>query len=237
MKLTFLGSRGNHASFSSDHQRHSALLVETADRRIILDCGSDWDDQVLAINPDAIILTHAHADHAGGIGPEIQCPIIATVETWAGLAGAELRSKRIFSTEHPLHVGQLKLTPYAVAHSLRAPAVGLRIDSPADRFCYVPDIAGLQCPELLQGCSLYIGDGSIWDDSLLRREGERLCGHAPIPLQLEWCKQAGIAEALFTHCGAQIVNHPAEMKQQLAIRAAELDIRAAFVRDGMTCRP
>jgi phosphoribosyl 1,2-cyclic phosphodiesterase len=233
LKLTFLGSRGNHAALSVEHQRHSALLIETDSLRIMLDCGSDWDDQVLAIEPDAIILTHGHADHAGGIRPEIQCPVIATAETWAGLAGTELRAKRIFSTGHPLQLDQVTLTPYPIAHSWRAPAVGLRIESPAGCCNYAPDIAGLQNPALLQGCSLYIGDGSTWDDSLLRQEGGNLCGHAPIPQQLEWCRQAGIAEALFTHCGEQIIKHPAEMNQRLNTRAAELGIRAAFARDGM----
>jgi len=233
MQLTFLGSRGSHAVTSPTHQRHSALLVESGGVRLMLDCGSDWDDAVLAIAPDAIILTHAHDDHAGGIGPEIECPVFAAAGTWGALNEVEIRNKRIFSAGQQLTFGGIRLTPFAIAHSFRAPAVSLHIESPIGRCCYAPDIAGIDSPDMLRGDLLYIGDGSAWDETLLRQEAGQSCGHAPIPLQLAWCLEAGVAEAIFTHCGEQVVRRAAEMQARLKSRAAESGVTASFAYDGM----
>ena len=66
VELTFLGTRGEIKVRSHRHQRHSALLIEHGDARIMIDCGADWLGRLHGIVPTAIVLTHAHADHAGG---------------------------------------------------------------------------------------------------------------------------------------------------------------------------
>jgi ribonuclease BN (tRNA processing enzyme) len=233
MKLTFLGSRGNHPSSSPEHQRHSALLVEASGQRLMLDCGSDWDSDVLTFQPDAIILTHAHDDHAGGIGPELECPIFATAATWASIDRPGVSKKRIFTCGHNQTFGPLTLRPSAIGHSLRAPAVALRIGSAAGSVLYAPDIASMPSLDILAGCRLYIGDGSAWDDSLLRQESNQFCGHAPIPQQLEWCQEAQVGQAIFTHCGAQIVAEPSGYQSRLATFADSAGLWACFAHDGM----
>lgn len=233
MKLTFLGSRGSHAELSADHQRHSALLIESGAQRLMLDCGSDWDSDVLAFQLDAIILTHAHDDHAGGIGPDIECPIYATSVTWEILGRTDIRHKRIFAAGRRLTFAELQLLPHTISHSFRAPAVSLRIDSPAGSVLYAPDIASLPNLELMTGCSLYIGDGSSWNDSLLRQEQSGLCGHAAIPQQLAWCRDAGVTEAIFTHCGSEIVTDPERFQDDLSTCAAAAGISASFAHDGL----
>lgn len=233
MKLTFLGSRGSQAEFSANHQRHSALLIESGTQSLMLDCGSDWDSDVLAFQLDAIILTHAHDDHAGGIGPDIECPIYATAATWEILGRADIRHKRIFAPGQRLAFAELELLPHTIGHSFRAPAVSLRIDSPAGSVFYAPDIASLQDLEPMTGCMLYIGDGSCWDDSLLRKEQSVLCGHAAIPQQLAWCRDAGVTEAIFTHCGTGIVADPDGFQADLSARAAAAGICASFAHDGL----
>lgn len=232
MQLTFLGSRGNHPATSPQHQRQSSLLIESAGQRLMLDCGSDWRSDVASFDLDAILLTHAHVDHAGGIGPDIECPIFATAATWQTLDRDDLRHKRIVSEGQILKFGPLRLSFRPVAHSLRAPAAALLIDSPAGRICYAPDIAGL--PDgVLEGCRLYIGDGSAWDDQLMRQEAGATCGHAPIPRQLDWCRQAGVSEIIFTHCGPQIVAESATCQATLAARAGSIGLSARFAHDGM----
>ena len=42
MKLTFLGTRGEIEARSYRHRRHSALLIERDEARIMIDCWADW---------------------------------------------------------------------------------------------------------------------------------------------------------------------------------------------------
>ena len=78
LELTFLGTRGEIEARSRRHRRHSALLVEHKNARIMIDCGADWLGRLDAIAPTAIVLTHAHLDHVGGLAHGVQCPIYAT---------------------------------------------------------------------------------------------------------------------------------------------------------------
>ena len=64
MKLTFLGTRGEIEARTALHRMHSCLMV---DGRVLVDCGADWLGKISALCPQAIILTHAHLDHAGGL--------------------------------------------------------------------------------------------------------------------------------------------------------------------------
>lgn len=82
MKLTFLGTRGNIDVRSEVHHMHSALLVEYYGERVMVDCGEDWGCKIDEIGPDAIVLTHAHPDHAGGLKDGAPCPVYATEESW-----------------------------------------------------------------------------------------------------------------------------------------------------------
>jgi glyoxylase-like metal-dependent hydrolase (beta-lactamase superfamily II) len=67
MKLTFLGTRAEIEIRSGQRGRHSALLIEHGSSRIMIDCGTDWPRRLRAIGPTAIVLTHAHDDHAAGL--------------------------------------------------------------------------------------------------------------------------------------------------------------------------
>ena len=81
VRLTFLGTRGEIKIRSRRHKRHSALLVEHEDARIMIDYGADWLGRLRSISPTAIVLTHAHPDHAGGLALGAPCPVYATKET------------------------------------------------------------------------------------------------------------------------------------------------------------
>jgi glyoxylase-like metal-dependent hydrolase (beta-lactamase superfamily II) len=40
----------------------------------MIDCGADWLGRIRAIAPTAIVLTHAHADHAAGLAGGCSIP-------------------------------------------------------------------------------------------------------------------------------------------------------------------
>ena len=74
IELTFIGTRGEISIRSRRHRRHSSLLVHYGDTRIMIDCGADWLGRLRAVAPTAIVLTHAHADHAAGLAVGAPCP-------------------------------------------------------------------------------------------------------------------------------------------------------------------
>jgi phosphoribosyl 1,2-cyclic phosphodiesterase len=81
--VIFLGTRGEAKVHSRRHRRHSSLLVEGAQARIMINCGTDWLGQLKRIAPTTVVLTHAHADHAEGLAAgAAPCPVYTTKETW-----------------------------------------------------------------------------------------------------------------------------------------------------------
>jgi len=76
----------------------------------------------------------------------------------------------------------------------------------------VPDVAGLpNASDALRKVNVYIGDGATIQRSMVRHKGGTLIGHAPITVQLGWCKKAGVRHAIFTHCGSPIVRGETRM--------------------------
>ncbi len=87
MKLTFLGTRGFIEASTRRHRRHSALLVAYHGREVMVDCGEDWRHKLGEIAPRAVVVTHAHPDHAFGLEDGAPCPVWATSESWEAMEG------------------------------------------------------------------------------------------------------------------------------------------------------
>jgi phosphoribosyl 1,2-cyclic phosphodiesterase len=234
VNLLFLGTRGNIDKRTRRHRRHSVLLVQKADARILVDCGADWLGQVAALRPTAIILTHGHPDHAAGLAAGAPCPVYATAETWNLIASYPVADPRIMPMRKPLDLGGVRFEAVPVEHSLRAPAVGYRFVAGRLHAFYVPDVAAIRDATTLAGIDLYIGDGATVTRPIIRRrDGERV-GHAPIRTQLDWCRGQGVARAVFTHCGSQIVAADGRVIGALIRRLGrERGIEAGIAHDGM----
>ncbi|NIR30461.1 MAG: MBL fold metallo-hydrolase [Gammaproteobacteria bacterium] len=235
MQLTFLGTRANIPSRTRRHRRHSALLVAYGDDRIMVDCGGDWRRALARVDPSAIVLTHAHPDHAAGLEDGASCPVFATDIAWEPLLRFPIPERRTVATREPFVIGGVGFEAFEVEHSLRAPAVGYRITTGGASVFYVPDVVSIpERADALRGIALYIGDGSTMTRPIVRSgEGQRF-GHAAIRTQLDWCAQKGVPRALFTHCGSQIVRADERMLgARLRALARPLGVTAGFARDGL----
>jgi phosphoribosyl 1,2-cyclic phosphodiesterase len=211
LTLTFLGTRGEITLRSKSHRRHSALLVESGRSRIMIDCGADWLGRLGEVAPTAIVLTHAHADHARGLAAGAPCPVYATEQTWATISRFPITDRRLMPIEVPVAIADVGFEAFQVEHSRLAPAVGYRCAALGRSVFYVPDVARLPAPvRALSGVDLFIGDGASPRRPMLRRRDGQLIGHASMIEQLRWCRQAGVHRAIFTHCGTQIVRMPPE---------------------------
>jgi phosphoribosyl 1,2-cyclic phosphodiesterase len=234
MTLTFLGTRSSTERFNDRHRRHSALLLEGPEGRIMIDCGGDWLEDLNRLAPDALLLTHAHPDHSDGLQRGAPCPVHATASVWQRIAAFPIAERRLVEPGRPMTVGGLSLEAVPVHHSLRAPTVAYRIETSSGAIFYAPDVAALTDPAaVLQGCILYIGDGAALDADLLRYEENRPCGHAPLPEQLRWCRAAGIRKMIVSHCGDAIIEDESAVACKLAATAAGQGIELTIARDGL----
>jgi len=206
VKLTFLGTRGYIDSCSPEHRQQSALLVEYRGVRVMIDCGEDWLGKIDPISPHAILITHAHPDHAFGLKDGAKCPVYATEEAWRGMAGFAIAERRTIAPREPVGIGAIRIEAFPVIHSIRAPAVGYRVRAGRVTIFYVPDVVDvIDRAEALSGIHLYVGDGASLTRPLVRRSGDQIFGHTTVRAQLGWCREAGVKQAIFTHCGSQIV--------------------------------
>ena len=205
---------------------------------MIIDCGEDWAERIARLRPRAILVTHAHPDHVGGLRAGSPCPVYATAAAWRGMARFAIarRDRRTIVPRKPRRIAGIAFEAFPVVHSVRAPAVGYRIAAGGVRLFYVPDVLGLPArAAALRGIRLYVGDGASIVRPIVRRRGRRRFGHAPIREQLAWCRAEGVRTAVFTHCGSQIVaGDEARSAARVAAIAAACGVAARLAHDGMT---
>jgi phosphoribosyl 1,2-cyclic phosphodiesterase len=206
MKLTFLGTRGNINAWTRRHRMHAAALVAYHGQAVMIDCGEDWLGQIEDVSPEAIVVTHAHPDHAWGLKEGAPCPVYATQGTWESMEGFDIQDQRAVTAREPVEIGGITFEAFPVLHSTRAPAVGYRVTAGAVAIFYVPDVAWIEDrPAALQGTKVYVGDGATVERSMVRKPGDVIIGHVPLRTQLTWCQKEGVGRAIFTHCGSRIV--------------------------------
>lgn len=212
MKLTFLGTSGNIDARTRRHHMHTSTQISYYDAKVVIDCGEDWLGKIGDWKADAIVVTHAHPDHAFGLKAGAPCPVYATAAAWEGMEGFEIQERKMMPEREPVKIGADGRSPgitfeaFPVLHSTRAPAVGYQITAGRVKVFYVPDVAWIVDWEAaLSGIQVYVGDGASITRSMIRKPGEVIIGHAPIQTQLTWCQKLGVPRAIFTHLGSQIV--------------------------------
>jgi ribonuclease BN (tRNA processing enzyme) len=239
VKLVFLGTRGYIGPRSRRHRWHTATLVCYRGRRVLVDCGESWRGRLGEIRPHAVVITHAHPDHAFGLDAGAPCPVFATAETWERIEGFPLRreQRRLLAPRCARRIEGMRFEAFPVLHSVRAPAVGYRIRAGRVGIFYVPDVVSIPAREAaLRGVRAYVGDGASVVRNMVRRHrasGE-LFGHATIRAQLGWCAEAGIPRMIVTHCGSDIVGGDERVVgARIRALAAERGVAVEVAHDGM----
>jgi hypothetical protein len=182
--ITFLGTRGEIRGCSRLHRRPSCIMVEHGKARVMIDCGAQL---ISRVSPTAIVLTHAHPDHARGVASWRPLPGLrpcAPVAVAARLAG--------FRPPRPLQksiaIAGVRFEALPVEHSIPAPAVRYRVSANGVRFFTVPDVVRLRNrPRAQRGVDLSVGDGASITRPIIRRRRRAVIGHSSIRAQLDWC--------------------------------------------------
>jgi phosphoribosyl 1,2-cyclic phosphodiesterase len=232
--LRFLGTRGEIPIRTRQHKRHTSLLVKSRGFAVMIDRGADWLRLPPWLRPDAIVLTHAHPDHAFGLAGGAECPVFATEETLENLAAFQIANSRIVKPGTLFRFGGLCFEAFPLEHSLRAPAVGYRISAGPRSVFYCPDVAWIpNRRRALGGIGMYIGDGATVSRPMVRKAGSRLYGHASIHAQIGWCAKEDVTRAIFTHCGSGIVGSDGRRLAALVRRMGrERGVETRIAHDG-----
>ncbi|TMV59117.1 MBL fold metallo-hydrolase, partial [Thioclava sp. BHET1] len=201
-----------------NRRRRCSMLVERisgAERtRVLIDTSPDMRDQLLDAGVgllDAVVYTHAHADHVHGIDDlrQIVFNTSTRLPVWADGATQESLLNRfsyafvqpedspyppildLHSIEGPFTVtgagGPIRLTPIRVGHG-SIDALGFRIDDLA----YIPDVVKIYEPAWAELQSL-----DCWIIDALRYKPHPT--HAHLSLALEWIDRAAPRRAVLTN--------------------------------------
>jgi phosphoribosyl 1,2-cyclic phosphodiesterase len=140
MKLTFLGTRGEIDTRTRRHRMHTSLLVSYRRANVMIDCGLDWLGKLKRVGPNAIVLTHAHPDHAWGLKQGAPCPVYAPEKTWQELKHYPIKDRHVIKERTPTKICGITFEAFPVEHSILSPAVGYRVSAGRACMFYTPDL-------------------------------------------------------------------------------------------------
>jgi ribonuclease BN (tRNA processing enzyme) len=237
VRLEFFGTKGFVEESSRSHRGHSAFVVEAGGFRLLCDFGRNRKGLLRAIRPDAILVSHAHPDHGGGLAEGTDLPVYASAVTHRIQKDLPYPNRRSLPAGRPVRVGPFRVVAFPVIHSVRCPCMAVRVTAEGTTLVYSGDIVAFpRAEKVLPGADLYVGDGSTLTGTLVRRHPSGvLIGHTSVRAQLGWLAKAGVPRAIFSHFGrGPILMGEAALSAALADLAAERapGCRVAAARDG-----
>jgi len=218
MKLVFLGTKGEIEESTPKHKYHSSLLIISNEAKLLVDYGKLRKYSLEKMQPDAILITHAHPDHYAWLNEDIktEIPVYLTKET-ADYGKFLPGNTKTVKPGEKFEIEPFRCLPYRVIHSIRCPTVGFKIETPDQTLVYNSDLVDIVDKEkILEGVDYYIGDGSSLRANLVRRKGDQIFGHTRILTQMNWCQKYRISNIIFTHLGKETMEKEKEFKEEHA---------------------
>jgi phosphoribosyl 1,2-cyclic phosphate phosphodiesterase len=225
MKVTMLGCGGSGGvpqvgnrwgacdpANPKNRRRRSSILVETDSRRLLVDTSPDLREQLLDAGVDrldAVIYTHAHADHLHGIDDlrgvnrvmQEPIPVFAdrkTLDTigerfgyvFRPIAPGEIYYKPTLAPHEidgPFQAAGVEVVPFAQDHGFST-TLGFRFGA----FAYSTDVV-----ELDDAAFAALSGVECWIVDCLRHEPHPT--HSHLDKTLAWVERVGCARAILTH--------------------------------------
>jgi phosphoribosyl 1,2-cyclic phosphate phosphodiesterase len=239
MKITFYGTGTSQgvpvigckcdvclSSDSKDKRLRTSILIEIDDTKILIDAGPDFRQQLLRggiSDLNAILLTHEHKDHTGGLDDVRALNYISgkPVEIYA-----EKRALNSIRAEYPyafadnrypgvpemnlntidaktqFRVGEVAIVPIRAFH-YKLPVLGFRINN----LVYITDANRIEPSEMrkIYGCKVLVINA-------LRKEAH--LSHFTLSQALDVVRQSNALQAYLTHISHQMGLHE-EVEREL----------------------
>jgi ribonuclease BN (tRNA processing enzyme) len=242
--VTFVGSGD---SFGSGGRFNTCFLVDTPGYRFCIDFGAT---SLVALNRldiahnsiDAILLTHLHGDHCGGVpfllmdamlGAKRQRPLLIagpkeTTERMSDVAAALMPGMHVMSPKFAVtyadmdcfvehRFGPLKVTTYPAIHTKETNPTSLRVEVAGKIIAYTGDSEWTEhMPSLAQGADLMIAECYFF--------AKPVRFHLNYPDILAHREEIGARRLVLTHLGREMLLHKDELPEECAYDGLRIEL-------------
>lgn len=201
-----------------DKRSRTAAMLETETTRVLIDCGPDIRMQLMPLEfrkINAVLLTHEHYDHAGGIDDLRPYCYFGNIDIYANdmtvkavkhnfpycfaehlYPGVPKLSLHIIHKHEPMRVGDINILPIEVMHG-KLPILGYRFGSMA----YITDMKAISPDECvyLQGVKTLVLNALRWT--------KPHHSHLIIPEAIDFSRRIGASRTFLTHLTHKIGLH------------------------------
>jgi len=208
-----------------DKRLRCSILVQSASTNVVIDIGPDFRYQMLRENVnklDAVLITHEHKDHVGGLDEvrafnfiqQKEMDVYCTTHVEAELkkqfsyafaefkypGAPEINIKHINSTD-TITIGDIHFQPIQVMH-YKLPVLGFRIHN----FTYITDANFINEEEIkkIEGSEIVVLNALHYDAHI---------SHYTVPQAVELMEKLQPAQGYFVHMSHRLGLHAEEEKK------------------------